>query len=665
MKAAHPWPWLALITLLAAVLRFYRLDVLPPGLWFDEAWISLQARQVQASGDLQVYFASGEGGIAALFVYLTGLARILTQNDPLAIRYAAAAVGVLTTALTFFALRAILQLDDEQARPRNFTALLGALVFAIAFPNVLLHRVGFESMLPAPAGALALWAFAQSQHTRRARFDVLCGLALGLAQYTYSAARLLPFVVAGAAAWLAWRSGDWKAQVWPLGRSLLIALGVFLPLGLYFVQNPEIFAQRAILTSYNTLGPGATSAPLAVLTNLLRTLVGFSLPGFGDALPRHNLPGRPLFDAFLSLLFWLGVVWLVLHPHRSSAILGIWGGVMLLPVILTDGAPTFPRMLGAMPALAGWCAVGGTAFFRVLTAYHRRLAIIAISLGLLFSLSVTVYDYFVRWANDPRLFDAFQVGEWQAASRARDRATNGPVYLTANLINPAHPTFDLLLNGSPVKSFPGPNCLVYFDPPAQSMTYLIDALSPDAKEIADTLRQRFPASHKGEPILHEPEPFPLYEVVEVPAGSQAAPPASTTTGDFGGLVRLTGYDLRPATPYPGEVVMLRLYWQALASMEADYTVFVHLFVPGEESATPQAQSDAQPCEGAYPTSSWAAGEMVMDTRTLNVPAGFPTDQATLVLGLYAWPSLERLPLADTTASLPDNRLRLVEISLGP
>jgi hypothetical protein len=665
MKASPHWLWLALVTLLAAILRFYRLDSLPPGLWFDEAWISLQARQVQASGDLQVYFASGEGGIAALFVYLTSLARIITRNDPLAIRYAAAAVGVLTTLLTFFALRAVLQLDGVPARPSAFTALLGALVFATAFPNILLHRVGFESILPAPAGALALWAFAQSQHTRRARFDVLCGLALGLAQYTYSAARLLPFVVIGAAAWLAWRSGDWKAQAWPLGRSLLIALGVFLPLGLYFLQSPEAFAHRAILTSYNTLGPGAASAPLAVLANLLRTLVGFSLPGFGDVLPRHNLPGRPFFDPFLSLLLWLGVVWLVLHPRPSSGILGIWGGVMLLPVILTDGAPTFPRMLGAMPALAGWCAVGGSALFRILAAYHRRLATLAISLGLLFSLMVTAYDYFIRWANDPRLFDAFQVGEWQAASRARDLATYGPVYLTANLINPAHPTFDLLLSDSPVKSFPGPDCLVYYDPPAHPMTYWIDALSPDATQIADSLQQRFPASHKGEPILHEPEPFPLFEVIEVPAGSQAAPPASTAEGDFGGLVRLTGYDLRPATPHAGEALTLRLFWQALAPMEADYTVFVHLFVTGEESASPRAQSDAQPCEGAYPTSSWATGEMVMDTRTLLIPTGFPADQATLVLGLYAWPSLERLPLAGTMASLPDNRLRLAEISLGP
>jgi hypothetical protein len=278
---------------------------------------------------------------------------------------------------------------------------------------------------------------------------------------------------------------------------------------------------------------------------------------------------------------------------------------------------------------------------------------------------VTAYDYFIRWANDPRLFDAFQVGEWQAASRARDLATHGPVYLTANLINPAHPTFDLLLSDSPVKSFPGPDCLVYYDPPAHPMTYWIDALSPDATQIADSLQQRFPASRKGEPILHEPEPFPLFEVIEVPAGSQAAPPASTAEGDFGGLVRLTGYDLRPATPHAGEALTLRLFWQALAPMEADYTVFVHLFVTGEESASPRAQSDAQPCEGAYPTSIWAPGEMVMDTRTLLIPTGFPADQATLILGLYAWPSLERLPLAGTMASLPNNRLRLAEISLGP
>ena len=687
--------WLGLITLLAAALRFHRIGSLPPGLWFDEAWIALKARDVLAARSFQLYFDQfGMGGMAFPMIYLTALARVITGNDPLAVRYAVAAVSVLNIPLTFFALRAIFRLDREPeadviggakqsqtggreiapgaARPRNDrstqAALLGALVLGLTFPHLLLSRVGFDVILPAITGSLTFLGLAVASRTGRARDYVLTGAALGASVYGYSSGRFLPVAVAIAVVWLALLARDWRRRVTGLALAAAASIVVALPLGAYFLLHPGAFAVRAQTTTYNTLGPGAKSVPLAVLNNLVRTLASFSLPGFGDVMARHNIPGHPVFDPFLSLIFWLGVVTVVMSVRRRSvALLASWAGVMLLPVVLTDGAPVFTRLLGATPALGGICALGGLALFDALAPRSARAASVILGFGLLFSLTVSAYNYFVRWSTDPRLYDAFQVGDWEAAALARDRAGAGSVYLSPELINDSHPTFDLLLRGrrspsggSPVRTLPL-NCLAYFDRPARSVTYIVEALNDNS--LLENLSAQFPTGQRGAPILHQPEPFPLYETFVVPAGAEAVGPPIATTGTFGTAVRLIGYSLSPATARPGETVTLTLYWQAEAQPEADYIAFIHLFAPEAETSTPAAQSDSPPCGGDYPTPRWAPGEIVADARTLTVPADYAANSARLAVGMYAWPSSDRLPITGTDAALPDGRLLLTEIPI--
>jgi hypothetical protein len=690
---------LAVVVFLAAALRLYRIDALPPGLWFDEAWIGLKARDVAAARTFQLYFDQfGMGGVPFPIIYLTALARALTGNDPFAVRYAVALAGVASIPLAFFALRAIFRLDDETqgaviashevakqsparnaeiasgaAWPRNdrpaSAALLGAFILSLIFPHLLLSRVGFDVILPALTASLTFWGLATATRTGRARDYVLAGIALGASIYVYSSARFLPAAVAAAVLWLAILAREWRRPLAGLALVAAASIVVALPLGAQFLRDPAAFAVRAQTTTYNTLGPGAQSVPLAVLGNFLRTLAGFSLPGFGDVIARHNIPGHPVFDPFLSLLFWLGVVIVALNwRRRSVALLASWAGVMLLPVILTDGAPVFTRMLGAMPALAGMCALGGLALFDAMATHNRRAASALLGFGLLFSLGVNTYDYFVRWANDPRLFDAFQVGEWEAATLARDRAAMGSVYLAPELINDSHPAFDLLLRGrrsvsggDAVRALPF-TCLAYFDRPARPVTYVVDALNDNS--LIEKLGAQFPTGQRGAPILHRPEPFPLYEIFEVPAGADALDPPILTSATFGAAIRLMGYSLDALTARRGDVLTLTLYWQAETRPEADYTAFVHLFAPGGEASAPAAQSDSPPCDGGYPTSRWEPGEIVVDTRTLTLPADYAANSARLAVGMYAWPAPDRLPITGADAALPDGRLLLTEIPIS-
>jgi hypothetical protein len=123
--------------------------------------------------------------------------------------------------------------------------------------------------------------------------------------------------------------------------------------------------------------------------------------------------------------------------------------------------------------------------------------------------------------------------------------------------------------------------------------------------------------------------------------------------DFGGEVRLAGYDLEPGE----DVLRLTLWWQALRAPQADYTIFVHLFDPATEAIV--AQSDAMPQGGVYPTSWWAAGEVVSETVALPLE-GMPQGTYRLAVGLYDRTLTRLQALGPDGGRLPHDRLILPE-----
>ena len=124
-------------------------------------------------------------------------------------------------------------------------------------------------------------------------------------------------------------------------------------------------------------------------------------------------------------------------------------------------------------------------------------------------------------------------------------------------------------------------------------------------------------------------------------------PQHPAQADFGGQIMLLGYDFdgqgRWLSVEPGQAIPLALYWQALASMDMDYTVFIHLL---DEKGRIWGQRDSQPLGGYYPTSFWDVGELIEDKYELTVDSSAPEGNYTLVAGLYFLPTGERLPLLD-------------------
>ncbi len=124
---------------------------------------------------------------------------------------------------------------------------------------------------------------------------------------------------------------------------------------------------------------------------------------------------------------------------------------------------------------------------------------------------------------------------------------------------------------------------------------------------------------------------------------------------FGDKIQLLGYNL----DQQADVIKLTVWWQAQRSPARDYKRFVHLYDPATEKII--AQDDAMPRAWAYPTSLWAANEVVSETISL-ATAGISAGEYRLAVGWYDPEAVTRLPALDSAGQpLPADRAVLKSV----
>lgn len=101
--------------------------------------------------------------------------------------------------------------------------------------------------------------------------------------------------------------------------------------------------------------------------------------------------------------------------------------------------------------------------------------------------------------------------------------------------------------------------------------------------------------------------------------------------NFGGKMMLMGYDLSRRAVRPGEAITLTLHWRALGSMDRNYTVSTQ-FV--DEDQRKAAQSDSWPLEGSAPTAAWEPGDVITETRRLEVYGDAPLGAYGVRVAVY-------------------------------
>ncbi len=417
----------------AAVLRLYRLTVLPPGLNFDEGAHGMDALTI-LSGHLMAFSWEG-GGRESLFAYLVAGFVTLVGRDALAIRLPAALASLLSVAATFGVGITLFAPDaaSEGESPRLFAklglerhhivALMAAALMAFSLNQTILGRTGWRANTFLPLLLLATWFLWAGMARNHLGFLAGAGVATGLLPYTYIPARLFPVLIAVAlvvSVWLGQISwADWPSR----RRGILLYLGVSAvvagPILVFFLLNPDAFFYRSkyLWIADTTVNQGTLRGTL--VESLVAHIKAFGL--VGDSRLIHNYASLPLLGPVEAFFFWIGLGISVFHWRRPAyRFLIFWFVLMIVPGIIAfdNNPPNFLRMIGAIPAAYLFSGLG---IWHTLAAAHRLLdrrsaALRAgweMGIGVLLILlvagqGVRVYTlYFQQWGQEERLFATY------------------------------------------------------------------------------------------------------------------------------------------------------------------------------------------------------------------------------------------------------------------
>ncbi|HLF29392.1 MAG TPA: glycosyltransferase family 39 protein [Anaerolineae bacterium] len=664
------------ILLLAALLRLAQVGDLPPGLHYDEAADTIIAREI-AEGRGAPIFVEAYTGKEVLFFYWAAAWMKLIGATPFAMRLAAALLGVLTVAATYWAVR---EMFHPRPRPLPLIgrgvqgegiALFATVFLATSFWHVLMSRLGFRSIAEPCVQALALAALWRGLRLNRRGWLILGGALVGLNLYTYLAARLFPMAIALLFIYLIAADADHRRE--RLIQFALVALAaiiVFAPLGLYFLQHPAAF-----LTRISQVAPRAGQSA-ELLTNIGRALGMFFVEG--DPYVRFNLPGRPLFPVLLGILFGVGFI---------TAVIGVWRSrrslrraayffaatstlIMLLPTALAvnEITPSNLRAIGMMPMafvfpalgawmlLKGWTRIwqrmkaegGGMKVSSVFILHPSSLILILVLLIALTGLDISA-TYFGHYTRLPQLYydsDGDLVEIADLLNRLDTQHT--PTYVHA--LHYRHPTLAALARDfHTIRSITGADTIVF--PPGGSLHIFAHLALPDRT----WLEQYLPDSAHVE-MIDGPDGQPSYAVVRLDAPPSLQPQVEQAA-NFGNAIELLGYNLE-AAPASGGAVDVTLMWRVGAQPDrGDYAAFVEL---RDAWGFQWGQTDSFD----YPSEQWTPGEVIVQRLRAPIAAGAPRGDYHLQIGWYAAGANQRLPRVAADGSFGGTTARLDAIAIA-
>lgn len=631
------------VLLLTLALRLYRFPEIPPGLNHDEAENGFDALAILAGRGGGVYLPNN-GGREPLQMYLEAAAMAVFGPTTFAIRFPsvlAATAGVL----------AVYLLGREWfgwlgRRATHGPALFAALFLTLMVTDLTLSRMAYRANWLPFFSALALLFLLRGLRRGRTLDFVLAGIAIGVGQYTYIAARFLPIAaIVVAATLLMVRAALWRT-CWPgLAIMLLVATVAAAPLATHLLLHPN-----AHLDHLNYVALTHPDHQTSFWENAAR------VPGMflfqGDPNWRHNFSGRPLFDPIVGALFVLGlaagaryVVRRATPPATRGAILaaGAWVLIFLAPTALSEGAPNFLRSVGLFSVIVLFPALG---LLLVLDWLRRggvgpRWAWAVGAAVFLLSGVLTVKTYFVDFPNRLETYRYLNGDMVDAGIVIRDHARGPRVYVDTYFAGHASARYQIrelayqALDLRRVLVIPAGGA-DYFLPrqdetlPAARLTTLLAQIDGERHDFAD----RF-----GRPLLtwiRKPAEAPV-ELARMGEPSAGAP-------TFGTVLRVLGASIEPGesgTERSAERPLpVMVAWRPLQPAPATTMFSFRVY---DLEGYLWAQWDEAPGGATYPPERWSAGETIIERFALPLPVDQPPGRYRLALTVYTRDTLQAWP----------------------
>lgn len=650
----------AVVLLAAAAFRLFALSDVPPGLAQDEI-LDADIASFILGGEHAFFFRHGYGH-EPLYHYWSAPFQVVFGENVLSIRLPSVYLGMLLIALTM----------RWAKRDYGFYASLAAGIgLAVSWWPIIFSRIGIRPILEPVVIVLAMWFWplkANIINRQTVTRAIIAGICLGLAIYSYTAARiilLMPalLLVGFCGQWLVARRKSSierdrleaiRTQMIVAGVVLVIGFIVYLPLGLTLRSDPTLQQRLDQLGGPITALQAGNFRPVWEAT--IATMGVFSFTG--DPRWTYSVPDRPLFDPISAILFYIGLglaLWRWRRPEYL--VLPIWLGVALLPSALSPDAPSTVRMIGALPIV--YLLPGLSLEWLVVriqqrqligrgTYYGRKVLLVSTIAGLIFFNGYrTIRDGFGSWPQHIETKNRYQ-SVYQAIARhwLKSGTNVAPVVADA-----------------------------FFEPiDADSLRRNIGRDSGARWIQSGALvsgAMIWPGGTHGEDeqVIYVPEYAPLNPSLMAIAGistdpafrSDESPSLAVYTiprlspdrfgpvsienilveGDNGDLLVLRG--IIDLTAQDGSV-QLATWWEILGLLPSDSAIFIHML---DSSGTIVAQFDGLDIAAGTAT----PGDVFVQRHDIPLPDGLPQGEYTLRMGIYRRENGQRLLFSDKRDTL--------------
>lgn len=632
------------VLLVAFFFRTHELAGLGLGLEHDEV-AEWQIADGIRHGEHALFFKEAYGQ-EPLFLYLMAGSTAFIGDNVMGVRFTSVFVAMLTLAATFRLLR----------RMFGPTVALVAVAFmAIALWPVFWGRVALRAMTLPLLLALGfdwLWrglTADSKQPTSGRRSFVMAGLFFGLSAYTYLSSRALPILLAALAAYLLLFARDRVRGKWRgLFASCIIGALLALPLAITLLANPDL--QFRVGEVSGPLDKAMQGDWSEVGANVSRAMGMFTVKG--DNTVRDNWPDRPVFpEPIGALLFGAGVlISLARFRQPRYALAVLWIGSMLIPTIVTTGAPNFTRTLGALPMVFAMPGIAAefALFWLPRLVPMRNFAALSRLTGALVGVALigvmavnaasTWDDYFNKWPNHPETQFVFQA-DFAAIARdidvsdVMDVSVGGlssetmddlSLYLLRQRKDVRVRWFD---SGSPISS--GGAIVSPAAYPSSSL-YL-----PSIVPVASRLQYILTSFRQSKQTAHyrrysDLKPLLLPDV------------KNKWIRDFANLATLFAARTLPESVRVNDDLQFESYWVAREPITSSLRIFVHLVDPATGRIVAQHDGLDAPAE------FWLPNDEVFQLHTLHISSDTPPGRYQVWLGLYDPVTGDRVMQIDST-----------------
>ncbi|MBZ0285267.1 MAG: hypothetical protein K8L97_31330 [Anaerolineae bacterium] len=654
---------LTIIILITAFwLRVADLNTLPIGLHFDEAENLQRAWRLISGYGLMPNFEGipepFDAHIRAAFLAFVGI-------SPFAGRLFSGFLGVLGVGAVIALARALYWNHPR----RDMIVLTAGLVLASLPPYVIIGRAIYASNWIPLTSTLALTALLWAWRTNRLRYFVLTSIFTALTVTFYLAGIAFPaaLIVCIGLLMLARRFR------WPGRRSLIALFAAFgitlLPWLYLFVRIPGWLAQRIEALTIQNFNPLAS--PGSLLYQIGQAFQPIAIPDTVP-FPVYNPYTAAFLNPALVVLLITGLLATVWRWRKLEHLIPLAVfAVMIAPNILSNRPEQPVRMVGIYAPLSLLVGLGAGEFIQLLyvrSIWLGRAALVVLAGVLVWTPINTHAHIWYHFREQPRLWsDPTDVRSWAYLfgvgyeDMLRQLAESSqPIYIpvdylntnrAAGLLRPfmtvnAEIDGDILPAGllfHPDKSitygFPEVDltrpALQYalVLPESQQITILpplslIDAqaleaqIQSDGRDLATTQGW---VIGKQLDVMAESNPFIAQQAV-----------SNSPLAIFDNRLELLQIDA-PSELTPGEWIPITLYWRLKERTGEDYFVRLQTWDYADTSRGTQRDLDGLILRYLFPTVMWQVGQIVAETRWVQVFEDAPSGGYRFAISVSTYP----------------------------